>query len=445
MVRRNLRSVGVVRFALCAALFGCSGGGPVEEGAGAVTLDLSTAPVDARCLQLTILQGATTTTKKVSVGPNEPAAFVASGLPVGSVTLSEQVFTQACASVTTAKWVSDTQAVTLVAGQALAVTFNLRLATAAGIVNVNSNFPDPSGGFQRLTAVTSTSVTDTVLGPGDAIWGTTSGSTQTAEVFKVDTAGVVSSVASFSTGAGTDGPLNSIAFGPDRRLWIGRETGVMRLDPLNPVIRQVFLTPTANPRVSSIVVGPDNNLWFTEWAASKIGRITVAGIITEWALAASQPDSIVPGPDGNLWFVESNANKIGKITTAGAITEYTIPTAGSVPRTIVAGPDGNLWFSGSASNKIGKVTTAGAFTEYALTTPASEPWGITVGADGNLWFGRVLGLGRITTAGIITEFNGFSTASSRAPRTGADSKLYFDYYESSSNVGGLARIEPGRL
>ena len=111
----------------------------------------------------------------------------------------------------------------------------------------------------------------------------------------------------------------------------------------------------------------------------------------------------------------------------------------------MAGPDGNLWFSESNGNKIGRVTPAGAFTEYPLSTPSSEPWGITAGPDGNLWFGRGLGLGRITTAGTITEFNGFSGSSSRVLRVGADAKLYFEYYESATNIGGMARIEPGLL
>jgi streptogramin lyase len=31
---------------------------------------------------------------------------------------------------------------------------------------------------------------------------------------------------------------------------------------------------------------------------------------------------ITTGPDGALWFTEQNASKIGRITTAGVITEF---------------------------------------------------------------------------------------------------------------------------
>jgi len=52
---------------------------------------------------------------------------------------------------------------------------------------------------------------------------------------------------------------------------------------------------------------------------------------------------ITAGPDGNLWFVECASNKFGKITTAGVVTEFPSPSA--CPAYIVTGSDGNLWFT----------------------------------------------------------------------------------------------------
>src|SRR5947209_796708 len=60
---------------------------------------------------------------------------------------------------------------------------------------------------------------------------------------------------------------------------------------------------------------------------------------------------IVQGPDNNRWFTEFAANKIGRIITAGqagvapganapsTITEFNLPTAGSGPLNITVGPD----------------------------------------------------------------------------------------------------------
>jgi streptogramin lyase len=103
--------------------------------------------------------------------------------------------------------------------------------------------------------------------------------------------------------------------------------------------------PTTNSRPELVCAGPDGNVWFTERLGDKIGKITTAGVITEYPLAAgSNPYGITTGPDGNLWFTEGGGNKIGRITPAGVITEYTIPTPSSFPGGITAGPDGNLWF-----------------------------------------------------------------------------------------------------
>ena len=60
--------------------------------------------------------------------------------------------------------------------------------------------------------------------------------------------------------------------------------------------------------------------------------------------------AITTGPDGALWFIEK-PNKIGRITTAGVITEFDLPERTQctpppcgVPIGITTGPDGALWF-----------------------------------------------------------------------------------------------------
>ena len=71
------------------------------------------------------------------------------------------------------------------------------------------------------------------------------------------------------------------------------------------------LTEGSGPLV--VVQGPDGNLWFTEFDAAKIGRITPSGTVTEFSAgiqARSQPVGITVGPDDNLWFAEFNAAQI---------------------------------------------------------------------------------------------------------------------------------------
>ncbi|MDQ6892340.1 MAG: hypothetical protein M3167_06635 [Acidobacteriota bacterium] len=167
-----------------------------------------------------------------------------------------------------------------------------------------------------------------------------------------------------------------------------------------------YATPTAGSGPGGIVTGPDGNLWFTETSASKVGRITPAGAITEFSLPSTgTPTSITVGSDGNLWFGDNSLPGIGRITTAGVITMFPLPST-SGPADITAGPDGALWFADNKANQIGRITTAGAASFFSIPTAGSSPAGIVKGADNNLWFTEFLGgkIGKITTAGLVTEF-----------------------------------------
>src|SRR5437870_2030675 len=92
-----------------------------------------------------------------------------------------------------------------------------------------------------------------------------------------------------------------------------------------------FPIPTPYSNTWDITAGPDGSLWFAEEGAAKIGRITPAGVITEFPLTPrSAPRSITAGPDGNLWFTESAVNKVGRITPSGVIAEFVIPQSCSL-------------------------------------------------------------------------------------------------------------------
>src|SRR5262250_830471 len=38
-----------------------------------------------------------------------------------------------------------------------------------------------------------------------------------------------------------------------------------------------------------------------------------------------RPEGITRGPDGNLWFAETLADRIGRITPAGVVTQFSLP------------------------------------------------------------------------------------------------------------------------
>ncbi len=225
-----------------------------------------------------------------------------------------------------------------------------------------------------------------------------------------------------------------IAAGPDGNLWFTEFTAnvIGRITPVSGAFAE-FAVPTPSAGPSGIVAGPDGNLWFAEATANQIGRITLGGSFTEFPIptAASNPAMIALGPDGNLWFVENSGNKIGRITTTGTITitEFPIPTAASNAIGIAAGPDGNLWFTENDGNKIGRITTTGTFTEFPIPTAAADSAYIAAGPDGNLWFTEFTAnqIGRITPSGTITEFP-IPGAAPAGITSGPDGNLWFTEY-----------------
>jgi streptogramin lyase len=220
------------------------------------------------------------------------------------------------------------------------------------------------------------------------------------------------------------------------------------------------LTALVEPQ--GITLGPDGNLWFTESGAGAIGRMTATGALSQFTLpdvstkSASSgagesspihPEAITAGPDSALWFT-TDSSLIGRISTDGTITEFAASGLGSTTSAIVAGPDGALWFTGTPGG-IGRITTSGVVSEFALPQipPAAGSAagtagtqalaiGIAVGPDGALWFGGVPGeVGRITTAGVVTELPVGSGTTPDAITSGPDGALWFT--GSSDQVGRI--------
>ena len=186
------------------------------------------------------------------------------------------------------------------------------------------------------------------------------------------------------------GGATRVTTGPDGNLWLTQVIGhIARLTTAghltNFPIRQPGMT-------SDITSGPDGNLWFTYYDRPWIGRITPAGVVTDFPVSA-RPRRITSSPDGNLWFT-TDGHSIGRMTTSGAVTEFSIPGRAE---NIVAAPDGNMWFTYFGYSRLGRIATDGSLLTVVPIPDAA--WGITVGADGNIWFTEPAGkIGRIELA-----------------------------------------------
>ncbi|MGD0313954.1 MAG: IPT/TIG domain-containing protein [Acidimicrobiales bacterium] len=202
-----------------------------------------------------------------------------------------------------------------------------------------------------------------------------------------------------------------------------------------------YPVPTQFADPSGIVTGPDGALWFTDSGlAGSIGRMTTAGVLTTYTdPSINRPQQITVGPDGALWFTNFNSNTIGRITTTGAVTSYTTPGL-SLPYEITAGSDGALWFTYLGG--IGRITTAGVITNLYPVPGIDLLNGLTTTADGGLWFiagGSGENVERMNTSGVVTNsYTFYNPGSFDDIATGSDGALWLT--SRTGNLGLVARV-----
>jgi len=186
-----------------------------------------------------------------------------------------------------------------------------------------------------------------------------------------------------------DGP-QSLIDRLDGTIWAtgynGNDFDVVQMCCGNP---QSVTVPTPSSHPLGIATASDNNVYITEFATNKIARVSnLGGAVYEAALGSVGPYLIVRGPDGNLWFTEYYASKIGQFSPSSfsQIGEFPTLTPNATPAGIAVGVDGALWFTENTADKIGRITTTGAVTEYASPVRGLQLNGIAVAPNGSLWF-----------------------------------------------------------
>jgi RTX calcium-binding nonapeptide repeat (4 copies) len=73
--------------------------------------------------------------------------------------------------------------------------------------------------------------------------------------------------------------------------------------------------------------------------------------ITEFPIpSGGSPEPIARGPGGSIWFGEPVDDRIGRINLAGVVTEYPLPSPFQEPRGITRGPERTVWFTETGSH-----------------------------------------------------------------------------------------------
>lgn len=214
------------------------------------------------------------------------------------------------------------------------------------------------GNYTRFPVSGYGSPVNIVTGPDKALWFTEQVGSK-SQVVRMTTKGAMTPYA-------VGGEPNDIAVGSDGALWFTELGGQVGRITTSGKITEYSkgISPGAKPY--SIASGPDGALWFTELTGGRIGRITTGGKITEYSngiTASERPNDVVAGPDGAMWFTEYevdqsyrvSASKIGRITMQGAITEYSKINPSAAPSGIAKRLKRDIWFVESGTNEVGRL------------------------------------------------------------------------------------------
>jgi virginiamycin B lyase len=186
--------------------------------------------------------------------------------------------------------------------------------------------------------------------PGGNLWFIAYDTNGDSEIARVNTAGKVTA---FPLSASP----NDITIGRDGNVWLGSNGEIDRVAADGSVTP--FTIPTGDD-ASAIASSPDGALWFALDGTNQIGRMTLQGTFSEYALpepGATDGSTIViggitGGPDGNLWFTDDNVPHVGQISLSTAL---------------LAGGNAAIETAGSSS-----AATLATFTDFSGASAASD-------------------------------------------------------------------------
>jgi virginiamycin B lyase len=123
-----------------------------------------------------------------------------------------------------------------------------------------------------------------------------------------------------------------------------------------------------------IVVHPGSDVWFTDQANNRIGRLVLrTGQFSFYPVPSEFPLGLVEARDGGLYFTERSVDKVARLDPrSGLFTEWTLP-AGAFPNRLAATPDGSVWFTALFGGFLGRIRD-GALSMFPV---AGGPVGIT--------------------------------------------------------------------
>jgi streptogramin lyase len=250
---------------------------------------------------------------------------------------------------------------------------------------------------------------------------------------------------------------SQFAFDASGNIWFADFTEIGEFNPTTNTTAIFSTGLSATPHVTDVIAGPpgSNTMYFFDIGGNfplgsaqptYIGSInTTNGQITEYQTPNNErpdqslrtPMSMVVGPDNAVWFSDSahfNVTRFDTSTHTFKDFSASTPTWPSMaPLQLVDGPDGNIWFTAtqplSVNSVIGRIDVAnGDVQTFNEGISGGFFWSLVPGTDGNIWFTEQEGQG-----GVLAGISLFTTFGVIKPtirtENGAPSVAYYQYPE----------------
>lgn len=216
---------------------------------------------------------------------------------------------------------------------------------------------DPSTGDVEMFEVgAGTYPADLAVGPNGHIWFTQMMADQLAEL-------VITSTTDYAVNVYTDSPLSGgrprgIAF-TGRSIYLAQTANdlISIFTPPADWIHMPVYFPITLDEPYALTVDGRGRVWGTERAGNVLGRYGYGTFpdITQYELSpgGSQPTDIAAGPDDSLWFTQYAAGQIGRLDQATKqFAYYLLPQPDLAPAGISVGSEGHVWVVASRPHQV---------------------------------------------------------------------------------------------
>ncbi len=184
--------------------------------------------------------------------------------------------------------------------------------------------------------------------------------------------------------------------------------------PASASVMTRFPVPTKHAKALAITPGTHGDLWFSEYGADRIGRITTKGRITEYRFPTlKRPARVVTARNGSIWVAGTNRfarvtlttrrTQSGRRVATAKIVEFHKPTQGFQGQvtSLAASPDGSVWYAGFGC--YGQISPSGKVAEH-VDRASLGGRSIAVTPQGTVWLSSGTGaIARLGSGGAVVQ------------------------------------------